>query len=90
LGDVKARQRIFAQHAVASPRHGVVVGTGHVAESVTGVLYQVRRGWADVLPLARLNKHRLRAMAVHLRAEETLWRKVSTADLETLTPQKPD
>jgi NAD+ synthase len=32
----------------------------------------------------------VRAIAAHLEADETLWRKVPTADLETLTPQKPD
>jgi len=42
------------------------------------------------MPLAGLNKRRVRAIAAHLGADETLWRKVPTADLETLTPQKPD
>lgn len=38
LGNIKARQRMVAQYAVASARHGVVVGTDHAAESVMGFL----------------------------------------------------
>jgi NAD+ synthase len=54
----------------------VVAGTGHAAESVMGFYTKCGVGEADVLPLSGLNKRRLRAMAAHLRAEETLSRKV--------------
>src|SRR5258708_31866239 len=90
LGNIKARQRMVAQYAVASARHGVVVGTDHAAESVMGFFTKFGDGGADILPLAGLNKRLGRAIAAHLGADETLWRKVPTADLETLTPQKPD
>lgn len=36
LGNIKARQRMVAQYADVSARHGVVVGTDHAAESVMG------------------------------------------------------
>jgi NAD+ synthase len=36
LGNIKARQRMVAQYADVSTRHGVVVGTDHAAESVMG------------------------------------------------------
>jgi NAD+ synthase len=31
LGNIKARQRMIVQYAVASPRVGVVIGTGYAA-----------------------------------------------------------
>src|ERR1700710_435890 len=36
LGNIKARERMIAQYAIASPRVGVVIGTDHAAESVMG------------------------------------------------------
>jgi NAD+ synthase len=90
LGNIKSRERMIAQYAVASSRRGIVLGTDHAAESVMGFFTKYGDGGADLLPLAGLNKRRVRALAAHLGADETLWRKVPMADLETLTPQKPD
>lgn len=36
LGNIKARQRMIAQYAVAGARRGLVVGTDHAAEAVMG------------------------------------------------------
>jgi NAD+ synthase len=47
-------------------------------------------GAADVLPLAGLNKRRVRAIAAHLRAPNQLVWKVPTADLENNAPLRPD
>jgi NAD+ synthase len=90
LGNIKSRERMIVQYAVASSRRGIVLGTDHAAESVMGFFTKYGDGGADLLPLAGLNKRRVRALAAHLGADETLWRKVPMADLETLTPQKPD
>ncbi|SAK66950.1 NAD synthetase [Caballeronia arationis] len=90
LGNIKARQRMIAQYAVAAARHGLVIGTDHAAESVMGFFTKFGDGGADLLPLFGLNKRRVRALAAHMGAAEAIWRKIPTADLETLTPQKPD
>ncbi|WP_375336571.1 ammonia-dependent NAD(+) synthetase [Caballeronia sp. EK] len=90
LGNIKARQRMVAQYAVAGARHGVVIGTDHAAESLMGFFTKYGDGGADLLPLSGLTKRRVRALARSLGAEERLVMKVPTADLESLTPQRPD
>lgn len=90
LGNIKARERMVAQYAVAGARRGIVIGTDHAAESLMGFFTKFGDGGADVLPLSGLTKRRVRALARELGAQEPLVMKVPTADLETLTPQKPD
>ncbi|QGZ66471.1 ammonia-dependent NAD(+) synthetase [Paraburkholderia acidisoli] len=90
LGNIKARERMIAQYAVAGARRGIVVGTDHAAESLMGFFTKFGDGGADVLPLSGLTKRRVRAVARELGAQEGLVMKVPTADLESLTPQKPD
>jgi NAD+ synthase len=89
-GNIKARQRMIAQYAVAGARAAVVIGTDHAAESVMGFFTKFGDGGADVLPLAGLHKRRVRAVAKTLGAPETLAHKVPTADLEMLRPLRPD
>ncbi|CAB3763331.1 ammonia-dependent NAD(+) synthetase [Paraburkholderia humisilvae] len=89
-GNIKARSRMIAQYAVASARRGVVIGTDHAAESVMGFFTKFGDGGADVLPLAGMNKRRVRAVAQALGAPDALAHKVPTADLEMLRPQRPD
>ena len=90
LGNIKARQRMIAQYAIAGARVGVVIGTDHAAESLMGFFTKFGDGGADILPLAGLTKRRVRALAHALGAPDRLVNKVPTADLESLTPQKPD
>jgi NAD+ synthase len=89
-GNIKARQRMIAQYAVAAARHGLVIGTDHAAESVMGFFTKFGDGGADVLPLLGLTKRRVRALARALGANDALAHKVPTADLEMLRPQRPD
>ncbi|CAH2943077.1 MAG: NAD synthetase (EC [uncultured Paraburkholderia sp.] len=89
-GNIKARQRMIAQYAVASSRSGVVIGTDHAAESVMGFFTKFGDGGTDILPLAGLTKRRVRAVARELGAPDALVHKVPTADLEMLRPQRPD
>lgn len=89
-GNIKARQRMIAQYAVAGARAGVVIGTDHAAESVMGFFTKFGDGGADILPLTGLNKRRVRALARALGAPDALTQKVPTADLEMLRPQRPD
>lgn len=90
LGNIKARQRMIAQYAVAGGLGGLVVGTDHAAEAVTGFFTKYGDGGVDLVPLAGLTKRRVRAVAARLGAPDDLVAKVPTADLESMTPQKPD
>lgn len=90
LGNVKARQRMVAQFAIAGSLGGLVVGTDHAAEAVMGFFTKFGDGAADLLPLAGLNKRRVRAIASHLGAPPELVDKVPTADLDDGMPMRPD
>ncbi|MCT9088844.1 ammonia-dependent NAD(+) synthetase [Streptomyces sp. ASQP_92] len=89
-GNIKARQRMIAQYAVAGAHHGLVVGTDHAAEAVSGFFTKFGDGAADLVPLTGLTKRRVRAVADALGAPSELVWKVPTADLETLAPGKAD
>uniref|UniRef100_UPI0033423E37 ammonia-dependent NAD(+) synthetase n=1 Tax=Castellaniella defragrans TaxID=75697 RepID=UPI0033423E37 len=89
-GNIKARQRMIAQYAVAGARGGLVVGTDHAAEALMGFFTKFGDGAADLTPLAGLNKRRVRALAAAMGGDERLVQKVPTADLELLKPLKPD
>jgi NAD+ synthase len=89
-GNIKARQRMIAQYAVAGAHDGLVVGTDHAAEAVSGFFTKFGDGAADVVPLTGLTKRRVRAVAEALGAPSSLVGKVPTADLESLSPGKPD
>ena len=90
LGNIKARQRMIAQYTVAGANRGLVIGTDHAAEALMGFFTKHGDGAADILPLAGLNKRRVRALAAHLGAPATLVQKIPTADLESLVPLRPD
>ncbi|MFC8270987.1 ammonia-dependent NAD(+) synthetase [Streptomyces sp. NPDC057271] len=89
-GNIKARQRMIAQYAVAGAHDGFVVGTDHAAEAVSGFFTKYGDGAADLVPLTGLTKRRVRACAEALGAPAELVWKTPTADLETLDPGKPD
>lgn len=89
-GNVKARQRMIAQYAVAGARGLLVIGTDHAAENITGFFTKFGDGAADVLPLAGLNKRQGAALLRHLKAPDATWQKVPTADLEDDRPGLPD
>ena len=90
LGNIKARQRMIAQYAVSGGLRGLVVGTDHAAESVTGFFTKYGDGGVDLVPLAGLTKRRVRAIGTELGADDDLVHKVPTADLESLSPMKSD
>ncbi|GAA1170159.1 NAD+ synthase [Kitasatospora gansuensis] len=89
-GNIKARQRMVAQYAVAGAHDGLVVGTDHAAEAVSGFFTKFGDGAADVVPLTGLTKRRVRALGEALGAPAELVWKTPTADLETLNPGLPD
>lgn len=90
LGNIKARQRMVAQFAVAGARQGLVVGTDQAAEALMGFFTKFGDGAADITPLTGLTKRRVRALAEAMGAPPEQVHKVPTADLESLTPLKPD
>ena len=90
LGNIKARQRMIAQYALAGASGGLVVGTDHAAEALMGFYTKFGDGAADILPLAGLNKRQVRCLARKLGAPDDLVFKTPTADLETDAPLKPD
>lgn len=90
LGNIKARQRMVAQYAVAGARGGLVVGTDQAAEALMGFFTKYGDGACDVAPLTGLTKAQVREIGAALEAPETLVKKQPTADLETLKPQLAD
>jgi NAD+ synthase len=89
-GNTKARMRMVAQYAIANANDGLVIGTDHAAEAVMGFFTKFGDGACDLTPLEGLVKGQVRAIAKYLGAAEKLYQKTPTADLEELTPGKPD
>ncbi|MCI1287579.1 MAG: ammonia-dependent NAD(+) synthetase [[Lactobacillus] timonensis] len=89
-GNIKARQRMIAQYAIAGARGGAVVGTDHAAEAVTGFYTKFGDGGADLTPLSGLDKRQGRALLERLGAPARLYEKTPTADLEDDRPALPD
>jgi len=89
-GNIKARQRMVAQYALAGELGYVVVGTDHAAEAITGFFTKFGDGGVDLTPLTGLSKRQGAALLRELGAPESTWRKVPTADLEDDRPALPD
>ncbi|EMD80507.1 ammonia-dependent NAD(+) synthetase [Vibrio antiquarius] len=89
-GNVKARARMIAQYEIAGYVGGLVLGTDHSAENITGFYTKFGDGACDLAPLFGLSKRQVRELAATLGAPELLVKKVPTADLEELEPQKAD
>ena len=89
-GNVKARVRMVAQYEVVGLLGGLVLGTDHSAENVTGFYTKYGDGACDLVPLFGLNKRQVRQIAKHLGAPEQIITKTPTADLESLAPRKAD
>lgn len=89
-GNIKARQRMLVQYAIAGARAGAVLGTDHAAESVTGFYTKYGDGASDLVPLYRLDKRQGQQLLQTLGAPAKLYQKVPTADLEEDHPAQPD
>ena len=85
-GNIKARQRMTSQYAVAGENGGAVIGTDHAAENITGFFTKFGDGGADILPLYRLNKRQGKQLLAELGADKALYEKIPTADLEENKP----
>ncbi len=89
-GNIKARQRMITQYAIAAQHAGAVIGTDHAAENITGFFTKFGDGAADILPLFRLNKRQGKQLLAVLGADPALYEKVPTADLEENRPGLAD
>lgn len=89
-GNNKARARMSAQYYVASLLNGLVIGTDHGAEAITGFFTKHGDGACDIAPLFGLNKRQVRSLAAYLGAPDNLVNKTPTADLEEHNPQQAD
>ena len=89
-GNIKARQRMVVQYAIAGANNGAVVGTDHAAENFSGFYTKYGDGAADLTPLFRLDKRQGKAMLKELGCPKHLYEKAPTADLEEEKPDLPD
>jgi len=89
-GNVKARTRMIMQYHIAGILGGLVLGTDHSAENITGFFTKWGDGACDLAPLFGLSKRQVRQLAKVLGAPLQLIEKAPTADLEELSPGKED
>ena len=89
-GNVKARTRMVIQYHIAALLGGLVLGTDHSAENITGFYTKWGDGACDLAPLFGLSKRQVRLVGKTLGAPNLLVSKTPTADLECLAPQKAD
>ncbi|MCL2113356.1 MAG: ammonia-dependent NAD(+) synthetase [Streptococcaceae bacterium] len=89
-GNIKARQRMITQYAVAGEYKGAVLGTDHAAENITGFFTKFGDGGADLLPIFRLNKRQGKQLLAELGADPAIYEKIPTADLEDGKPGLAD
>lgn len=89
-GNEKARERMKVQFSIAAMNGGVVIGTDHAAEAITGFYTKFGDGGADLMPIFRLNKRQGKQILKELGCPEQLYLKVPTADLEEDRPSLPD
>lgn len=85
-GNVKARQRMIVQYAIAGQYNGLVIGTDHASEALMGFFTKHGDGAADLVPLSTLEKEQVRLVADALGVAKEMYEKPPTADLEDLNP----
>ncbi|MFJ4650656.1 ammonia-dependent NAD(+) synthetase [Nocardia sp. NPDC088792] len=89
-GNIKARERMVLQYAIAGQLNLLVVGTDHAAEAITGFFTKFGDGGVDITPLTGLTKRQGADLLQELGAPPSVWQKVPTADLEDGRPALPD
>lgn len=89
-GNIKARARMIAQYAIAGENGGVVLGTDHPAENITGFFTKYGDGGTDINPLFRLNKRQGISLMKELDSPSHFYEKTPTADLEDNNPGEAD
>jgi NAD+ synthase len=79
-----------AQYELAGILRGLVLGTDHSAENITGFYTKFGDGACDLAPLFGLSKRQVKLIAKELGAPDSILNKTPSADLECLNPQKGD
>ncbi|MXP67439.1 ammonia-dependent NAD(+) synthetase [Pantoea sp. Aalb] len=85
-GNQKARERMKIQYSIAASTHGIVIGTDHAAEAITGFYTKYGDGGVDINPLFHLNKRQGKQLLKILGCPEHLYLKNPTAGLEDEHP----
>jgi len=81
IGNLKARIRMSILYAEANSLGGIVLGTGNKTECMIGYYTKYGDGGVDLLPIADLYKHEVRAMAKELCVPQNIIDKKPTAGL---------
>lgn len=89
-GNRKARERMKVQYDIGADQGLLVIGTDHAAEAITGFFTKFGDGGCDLTPLTGLSKRQGKQLLQALGAEEGIYLKVPTADLEDDKPLLPD
>lgn len=89
-GNVKARQRMVAQYAVAGQNKQLVIGTDQAVEAISGFFTKFGDGGADILPISGLTKAQGKALLKELGCPEIIYTKAPTADLLDNVVGQPD
>ncbi|XRX42480.1 MAG: ammonia-dependent NAD(+) synthetase [Buchnera aphidicola (Eriosoma harunire)] len=89
-GNIKARERMKIQYSIASTYQGIVIGTGHASEYVTGFFTKFGDGASDLNPIAHFNKRQGRELLKALKCPPHLYLKDPTPDLEDENPNQKD
>lgn len=89
-GNTKARARMALQYDIAGLTNGLVLGSDHSAENITGFYTKFGDGACDLAPMFGLSKRQVREIASYLGAPAKVVNKAPTADLESLKPQQSD
>ena len=72
-GNIKARERMVIQYAIAGQLGHLVVGTDHAAEAITGFFTKFGDGGVDLTPLTGLSKRQGAALLQELGAPASTW-----------------
>ena len=86
-GNVKARVRMIAQYKVAGLVGGLVIGTDHSAENITGFFTKYGDGACDLAPLFGLSKRQVRQIATALGAPQSIIEKNANSRSGMFSPR---
>ena len=87
-GNVKARLRMSSQYEIAGLLGGLVLGTDHSAENITGFYTKFGDGACDLVPLFGLSKRQVRQVARELGAPKKSMIKLRQPILNVLVHRK--
>ncbi|AFA41256.1 NAD synthetase, NH3/glutamine-dependent [Wigglesworthia glossinidia endosymbiont of Glossina morsitans morsitans (Yale colony)] len=89
-GNEKSRERMKIQYSIAGATSGLVVGTCHASEAITGFFTKYGDSSSDISPILHLNKRQGKSMLQYLSCPQRLYLKPPSADLNENYPGYPD